>query len=83
MVTIHRGAAARPGERRSLTVRRSPRGLVGGEWTYGHSGRRDLLFGQVYMSYGDRLVQRAFRYSIAYLALLFGALFFDGHCRIG
>ncbi|MBI1964866.1 MAG: protoheme IX farnesyltransferase [Betaproteobacteria bacterium] len=37
---------------------------------------------RLYAAYSDRLAQRAFRYSIAYLALLFAALLVDHYFRI-
>jgi protoheme IX farnesyltransferase len=37
---------------------------------------------RIYTSYSDRLAQRAFRYSIVYLATLFAALLLDHHIRI-
>ena len=37
---------------------------------------------RIYVAYSDRLAQRAFRYSIAYLTLLFAALLLDHYFRV-
>jgi len=37
---------------------------------------------RIYIAYSDQLAQRTFRYSIAYLTLLFAALLVDHYFRI-
>lgn len=37
----------------------------------------------LFASYSDQLARRMFRYSIAYLFLMFAALLVDHYCRVG